>query len=212
MAPSLWKSDGYARFATLAPFAPIWHVGDAPRYNVPATVSVRAIHPPIRSASRAFLTTHNIGCATSSSATGVLVAAQSFDPWGAVRSGGVSSTEFNYTGQRTDVGTGLLFYNARYYDPALGRFLQADSIVPHTSHRSLTVDFHELGFRSETGERERAGFLVPVERSSAPTSYAAVGTRQPAGTQPLLLREQQSAEVQRSEWTQDDRSWTRYYL
>ena len=130
MAASLWKGDGYARLPTLASFAPIWHAGDAPRYNVPATVSVRAIHPPIRSASRAFLTTHNIGCATSSSATGVLVAAQTFDPWGAVRSGGVSSTEFNYTGQRKDAGTGLLFYNARYYDPALARFLSADTIAP----------------------------------------------------------------------------------
>ncbi|MHC1730424.1 MAG: RHS repeat-associated core domain-containing protein [Bacteroidales bacterium] len=26
--------------------------------------------------------------------------------------------------------TGLYFYNARWYDPALGRFLQADSVVP----------------------------------------------------------------------------------
>ncbi len=26
---------------------------------------------------------------------------------------------------------GLYFYNARYYDPALGRFVQADTIVPN---------------------------------------------------------------------------------
>ena len=93
------------------------------------------------------------------------MAAQTFDPWGAVRSGGVSSTELNYTGQRKDAGTGLLFYNARYYDPALGRFLSADSIVPGTAAgsggaaatlgydervalRPLTVDFHETGFVS----------------------------------------------------------------
>ena len=35
----------------------------------------------------------------------------------------------NYTGQRYD-DTGLLFYNARYYDPAIGRFISADTIVP----------------------------------------------------------------------------------
>jgi RHS repeat-associated protein len=29
-----------------------------------------------------------------------------------------------------DSSTGLYFYNARYYDPALGRFIQPDSIVP----------------------------------------------------------------------------------
>jgi RHS repeat-associated protein len=27
--------------------------------------------------------------------------------------------------------TGLYFYNARYYDPAIGRFISADSIIPH---------------------------------------------------------------------------------
>jgi len=36
-----------------------------------------------------------------------------------------------FTGQALDnVAGGLYFYNARYYDPALGRFLQADTIVP----------------------------------------------------------------------------------
>jgi RHS repeat-associated protein len=35
----------------------------------------------------------------------------------------------NFTGQRLD-DTGLLFYNARYYDPMLGRFVSADWIVP----------------------------------------------------------------------------------
>ena len=83
---------------------------------------------------------------------------QSFDPWGAVRSGGVSSTEFNYTGQRKDDGTGLLFYNARYYDPALARFVSADSIVPNTSHRSLTVDFHETGFAMSLAGKNAQGF------------------------------------------------------
>ena len=72
--------------------------------------------------------------------------------------------------------------------------------------------FPRNGLCDEFSGREQPSLLVPDERAAAPTSHAAVGTRQPAGTQPLLLREQQSAEVQRSEWTQDDRSWTRYYL
>jgi RHS repeat-associated protein len=37
------------------------------------------------------------------------------------------SNILNYT---PDVAIGLYFYNARYYDPALGRFVQADTIVP----------------------------------------------------------------------------------
>ncbi len=35
-----------------------------------------------------------------------------------------------YTGQVLDEETGLYYYNARYYDPEIGRFVQADSIVP----------------------------------------------------------------------------------
>jgi len=51
-----------------------------------------------------------------------------------------SLTRYTFTGQYSHVddpttsgvteGFGLMFYNARYYDPALGRFAQADSIIP----------------------------------------------------------------------------------
>src|SRR5262249_10687860 len=34
-----------------------------------------------------------------------------------------------YTGQESDGETGLYYYNARYYDPMVGRFLSADPIV-----------------------------------------------------------------------------------
>jgi RHS repeat-associated protein len=39
-----------------------------------------------------------------------------------------------YTGQILDEDTGLYYYNARYYDPELGRFVQADTIVPEPSN------------------------------------------------------------------------------
>jgi RHS repeat-associated protein len=39
-------------------------------------------------------------------------------------------TDRQYTGQRWEAGIGLYDYNARYYDPALGRFVQADTVVP----------------------------------------------------------------------------------
>ncbi len=43
---------------------------------------------------------------------------------------GATPTTFNFTGQRLDSSTQLLYYGARYYDPLLGRFLSADTIVP----------------------------------------------------------------------------------
>ncbi len=43
---------------------------------------------------------------------------------------GTTSTKYRFTGQREESTIGLYFYNARWYDAALGRFIQADSIVP----------------------------------------------------------------------------------
>jgi hypothetical protein len=77
----------------------------------------------------------------------------------------------NYTGQKLD-GTGLLFYNARYYDPNIAKFVSADTIVPGTANgsggsaatlgydskvaiRPLTVGFHETGFVSALNEENR---------------------------------------------------------
>ena len=40
------------------------------------------------------------------------------------------TTDYRYTGQRSEDEIGLCFYVARWYDPALGRFVSADSIVP----------------------------------------------------------------------------------
>ncbi|MGI9610641.1 MAG: RHS repeat-associated core domain-containing protein, partial [Acidimicrobiia bacterium] len=39
-------------------------------------------------------------------------------------------TDHTYTGQIADASTDLMFYNARYYDPGIGRFISPDSIVP----------------------------------------------------------------------------------
>jgi RHS repeat-associated protein len=53
-----------------------------------------------------------------------------------VRSGSVPQTSRTFTRQRRDE-TGLLYYHARSSDPALGRFLSADTIVPGAG--ALTV-------------------------------------------------------------------------
>jgi RHS repeat-associated protein len=64
---------------------------------------------------------------------------QDFAPWGTVRAGGITQTSLHYTGQRRDE-TGLLYYHARYYDPALGRFLSADSVVPDATNGVVGID------------------------------------------------------------------------
>jgi RHS repeat-associated protein len=47
---------------------------------------------------------------------------------------GATPTTFKFTGQRQETEIGLYFYNARWYDPALGRFVQADPVVPNPGY------------------------------------------------------------------------------
>ncbi|MCI0711843.1 MAG: RHS repeat-associated core domain-containing protein [Chloroflexi bacterium] len=44
------------------------------------------------------------------------------------------STKFAYTGQQYDDATGLYFLRARYYDPAIGRFLSQDPYPVNTGN------------------------------------------------------------------------------
>jgi RHS repeat-associated protein len=55
---------------------------------------------------------------------------QRYMPFGQPRLEANAQTDFGYTGQRALAGTGLMDYNARWYDAALGRFVSADSLVP----------------------------------------------------------------------------------
>lgn len=104
-------------------------------------------------------------------AVGNLASRTTYHPWGSITSGG--ATTRSYTGQLRD-STGLLYYNARYYDLALGRFISADTLVPGAN--GLTrLAFLANGTRQLAGGRQR-----PC---------------QPAGLESLQLRAQQSAEV-----------------
>lgn len=60
---------------------------------------------------------------------GERVGYQLYEPWGTTRySAGNQHTDYAYTGQmQVD---DIYYYNARWYDPAIGRFMQADTIVP----------------------------------------------------------------------------------
>ncbi|MCY4412506.1 MAG: polymorphic toxin type 44 domain-containing protein [Caldilineaceae bacterium] len=60
---------------------------------------------------------------------------------GAQRSAwGTLHTDRTFTGQKED-GTGLLYYNARYYDPALGTFISPDTLVPDAG---MAIDYNRF--------------------------------------------------------------------
>lgn len=59
---------------------------------------------------------------------GDFVSGIKYYPYGATRAGSVPLDK-QFTGQELD-STGLYYYGARYYDPAIGRFISADLIIP----------------------------------------------------------------------------------
>ena len=65
-------------------------------------------------------------------AAGTVISDTKYKAWGEVRySSGANPSKYTYTGQYSHAAEfGLLFYNARWYDPSLSRFASADFIVP----------------------------------------------------------------------------------
>lgn len=62
-------------------------------------------------------------------ADGTLISRSLYYPWGSERlTQGTSPTDYGYTGQMREGD--IYFYNARWYNPQLGRFMQADTFVP----------------------------------------------------------------------------------
>jgi RHS repeat-associated protein len=67
-----------------------------------------------------------------------------YTPWGEARESGftpsVDPTDRRYTGQQLFEGTGLYFYQSRWYDPRIKRWSQPDSIVPAITQGTQAFD------------------------------------------------------------------------
>ena len=72
-------------------------------------------------------------------ASGQIVEKGDYMPWGGERGDeGISTTDYGYTGQMQEGD--IYYYGARWYDPDIGRFMQADSIVPMASQGTQAFD------------------------------------------------------------------------
>lgn len=83
-----------------------------------------------------YLITDHLGSANvTTNADGTLASEIRYAPFGETRfTNGSTPTDYRYTGQLQQAEVGLYFYNARWYEPVLGRFIQADTIVPNASN------------------------------------------------------------------------------
>jgi len=95
-----------------------------------------------------------------------------------LESQGSIGTDRLFTGQRLD-STGLYYYGARYYDPAIGRFISPDSIVqdfanPQTLNRYSYVLNNPLKYVDPTGNVVEIGSLTLDEDADADDLYAMI--------------------------------------
>src|SRR4030065_2773314 len=85
---------------------------------------------------RYFLVSDHRGSTTvTANSSGAFYAELRFKAWGETRfSSGTTPTNRRFTGQYRESSLGgaegLYFYNARWYDPLLGRFISPDTIIP----------------------------------------------------------------------------------
>jgi len=116
-----------------------------------------------------------------SNASGGLVSRQTYYAFGGVRTTeGTLPTDYTFTGQKNDTSSALMFYNARYYDANIGRFVQADPIVaapfnPQSLNRFAYVLNNPVKYTDPTGhcaidpvtdacERDEHGGVILYER------------------------------------------------
>ncbi len=63
-------------------------------------------------------------------ASGAWVESSEYMPYGSLRDHwGPYTSDYRFTDQELDAENGLYNYNARLYDPVIGRFISADTIV-----------------------------------------------------------------------------------
>jgi RHS repeat-associated protein len=73
---------------------------------------------------------------------------------------GTLVTDFTFTGQRAERGFALMDYNARYYDPWLGRFVSADTVVAQAGNPQA-LNRYAYTYNNPVRHIDPSGHLVP---------------------------------------------------
>jgi RHS repeat-associated protein len=98
-------------------------------------------------------------------ASGVESGEKRYTPWGQERfTSGTLPTQYTYTGQYSHTAQfGLMFFNARWFDPLLGRFSQPDTIIPGTGF-SIAWDRYAGMANNPVKYADPSGHRVTCER------------------------------------------------
>ena len=112
------------------------------------------------------LTDHLGSTAVTTDAAGAKTGELRYLPFGATRTTwGVIPTDRRFTGQPRYATLGLDYFGARWYDPALGQFAQADTIVPQPGNPQALNRYsyalnNALRYTDPTGHSPQCAFMA----------------------------------------------------
>jgi RHS repeat-associated protein len=112
-----------------------YYIGD--HFEVKGGVTIKYIFAgnlrvaQVKGTTRSFFHKDHLGSSTvMTNASGAELESTEYLPFGSQRShSGTSTSDYRYTDQELDAENGLYNYNARLYDPFIGRFISPDTIV-----------------------------------------------------------------------------------
>ncbi len=125
---------------------------------------------------------HQGSTALVTDAEGKLVSEVHYTPYGEVikhsltngvaKSQGPDNFRYKYTGQEEDIETGLMYYGARYYDPHIGRFTTADTIIDPNAgafglNRYMYVAGNPVNYTDPTGHSFLAALIIVALTTAA---------------------------------------------
>ncbi len=106
-------------------------------------------------------------------ASGSKTAEIRFKAWGEDRyTSGSTPTSYRYTGQRIETSLSIYYYGARWYDPSLGRFLSADTVIPEASQGVQAWDRMAYANNNPIINNDPTGHAVPLPPRSP--SYSSI--------------------------------------
>ena len=120
-----------------------------------------------------YLLSDHIGSASvTTDANGEKTASALYKAFGETRyTLGNLSTDYKFTGQREEASLGIYFFNARWYDSSLGRFLSPDSIVPTSTQGTQAWDRYAFVNNNPVRYTDPTGHQVTNDDGGTKYSY-----------------------------------------
>nr|VFK56049.1 MAG: RHS repeat-associated core domain-containing protein [Candidatus Kentron sp. TUN] len=123
---------------------------------------------------------HNKSVVGLSAHEGSIIKTIGYEAFGDVAgSTGTSDNRLRYTGREQDADTGLYYYRARYYDPAVGRFLTEDPLGFQAG-----INFYRYVENNPVNFNDPSGMIVPHLIGGAVNAAAGIGVNI-IGNQPI---------------------------